>query len=368
MPSVRLVDVTKRFGEVEAIDDVSFQVVDGEYLCVLGPTGSGKTTLLRLIAGLTRPDQGKIYIDGKLVNEIDPEDRNAVYVPQQYALFPHMTALGNVAFGPLSRGRSRQRALKTAQTMLDMMRLGSRVGAFPQELSGGMQQRVALARGLASDSKLLLLDEPLGALDARLRVELRYQLSKLAREAGLTVLHVTHDQEEALSVADRVLVLRSGRIQQAGTPFNIYNNPQSIFVADFVGGSNFLEGIVRERGRDGSTVELREGYKVRVRDVSHLLQERVVVAVRLESVHVRAHSEFNPNELPGEILSRVFLGAFVRYDVGLDSGDMIASRVFFRHSPELFDAGRRVVVDFSPEDATVYTYPYIGISRELEVI
>src|SRR3990170_6229612 len=187
--------VTKRFGKVLALDRVSFEVEDGEYLCVLGPTGSGKTTLLRLLAGLLKPDDGEIYFDGEPVNTVEAYDRNAVYVSQQYALFPHLTVLENVAFGPLARRKPQSFALEAASRTLEMVRLSWRAESFPVELSGGMQQRVALARGLASGARLLLLDEPLGALDARLRLDLRSYLRGLAKESGLTVVHVTHDQE-----------------------------------------------------------------------------------------------------------------------------------------------------------------------------
>lgn len=227
MPTIELINVTKKYSNITAIKNLSLAINDREYVCVLGPTGSGKITLLKLIAGIVRPDKGEIYIDdGKLVNNIPPYERGVAYLPQYYALFPHLTALENVAFGPLSKGLSAKEAYEISMRMLEMIRLAWRANFFPHELSGGMQQRLAFARALASGAKILLLDEPLGALDARLRVELRYKLKGLAKEYNLTTIHVTHDQEEAMSIADEVVVMRSGKIVEVGTPLDLYLRPK----------------------------------------------------------------------------------------------------------------------------------------------
>jgi len=359
--------VTKSYGRTPAIDRVSFEVQDGEYLCVLGPTGSGKTTLLRLIAGLVYPDQGEVLIDGKPVTRKPPEERNAVYVPQQYALFPHMRVLENVSFGPASKGLRREAASKTALEMLRMVRLDPRADAFPRELSGGMQQRVALARGLASGARLLLLDEPLGALDARLRVELRYKLRELAKSQGLTTLHVTHDQEEAITIGDRMVVLRHGRVQQHGTPFHVYQRPSSLFVADFIGGANFLEGLILERTREGSTVRLRGGLQVRVEDTTYAVDEPVIVVVREEKMSLTAAPEAVPNPLWGEVKALRFLGSFTRYEVRLENGDEVVCKSLTTRVPAL-SVGEKVAVSFAPSDGLVYSYPSVGLRRELEVV
>jgi spermidine/putrescine transport system ATP-binding protein len=227
--------VTKRFDEITALDGVNLSIEDGEYVCVLGPTGAGKTTLLRIMAGLLKSDEGEIYIDGKRVNDLPPEARDTVYMYQQYALFPHMTVWQNVSYGPEIKDWDGEKVEQLTTEILEMVRLAERRDAYPHELSGGMQQRVALSRGIASGARILLLDEPLGALDARLRVDLRAQLKQLVKDQGLTAVHVTHDQEEALMTADRVVVLRNGRVEQIGTPHEVYSRPQSIFVASFVG-------------------------------------------------------------------------------------------------------------------------------------
>ena len=367
MPSLRLLNVTKRFGALKALDDIIFEVKDREYLCVLGSTGSGKTTLLRTIAGILRPDEGEVYIDGEKANDVAAEDRNAVYVPQTYALFPHMTVLENVMFGPLAKGTGRATAEETAMRVLKLVRLDKRADAYPNELSGGMQQRVALARGLASGAKLLLLDEPLGALDVRLRLELRTELRKLAKESGFTVIHVTHDQEEAMTIGDRILVLRKGRLQQYGTPYHVYNRPERIFVANFVGNTNFLEAIIESRSKEGSTLRLREGLNVVVQDSSFEPEEAVIVAIREENVSITPEPRGDePNRLSGEVTAVHFLGSFTRYVVKITNGDEVASRVPIKDAKTEINQGDWVSVSFDPGNTRVYEYPTLGLSSELE--
>ncbi|MBS7606837.1 ABC transporter ATP-binding protein [Candidatus Bathyarchaeota archaeon] len=370
MPLIELVNVTKRYGNVTAIKNLSLKMNDGEYICVLGPTGSGKTTLLKLIAGIVKPDSGEIYIDGRLVNDVPPQERNVAYVPQYYALFPHMSVIDNVAFGPLSRGFSREEAYKVSMQMLEMTKLAWRANSFPHELSGGMQQRLALARGLASGAKILLLDEPLGALDARLRVELRYKLRGIAKKNKLTTIHVTHDQEEAMVVADRIVVLRNGEIQQEGPPSQVYNEPKSIFVAHFVGGANFLEGFVAEVDQYGSWIQLRNGFLLRVNDVNRVVGERIVVMVREEKVEVikGARRREEINLFPGAVSEVSFLGDFVSYSITLDNGDKVSSRMPSVFGLKRFGIGERVYVRLKPENLRVYPYPPQGLYKELEVI
>lgn len=367
MPSLRLIEVSKRFGRVRAIDGVTFDARDGEYLCVLGPTGSGKTTLLRLIAGILRPDEGQINFDCQPVDAVPAEDRNTVYVPQSYALFPHLDVLENVMYGPLAKDIPLDEARETAVRFLRMMRLEGRADALPKELSGGMQQRVALARGLASGADLLLLDEPLGALDARLRIELREELRDLAKDHGATVIHVTHDQEEAISVGDRVLVLRGGRVQQHGTPYHVYSSPTNIFSANFIGSSNFLEGVVTHREREGSTVRLREGLRLTVSDTSREPEELVIVSIREEKTGIqKGPPPSGETSLPGEVSEIQFLGSFVRCWVKLDNGDKVAAMIPIGRR-EQFRPGERVSMVYDPRNTLVYDYPTLGLRRELEV-
>jgi ABC-type Fe3+/spermidine/putrescine transport system ATPase subunit len=365
VPSVKLVDVSKRFGQILAVDRVNLEIRDRDYVCILGPTGSGKTTLLKSIAGLTQVDEGEISLDGKRVNELPPERRNAVYVPQRYALFPHLTVEENVSFGPIAKGIRRDEAAAESRKMLELVRLARRAGSLPGELSGGMQQRVALARGLASGARLLLLDEPLGALDARLRIELRYQLKGLAKDLGLTVIHVTHDQAEAMAIADAVVVLRDGRVEQMGTPFHIYLRPANLFVANFIGDTNFIEGIVAERGVSGSTIELRRSLYIKVADASFLPGERVVVALRQEKAHVLGDAEGGPNALVGQVQAIRFLGSFVKCELVLENGDNVSCK--FMRGGRAPREGERATVTFRPEDGVVFPYPSTGLTREVDI-
>lgn len=225
MPKVVLEKVSKKFGRITALNEINLMLEDGEYSCILGPTGSGKTTLLKIIAGLVEPDSGDVYIDGRRVTGTPAETRNAVYMHQNYALFPHLTVSQNIIFGLTARGFSEEDARRKVSEVLEIVRLREWADAYPRELSGGMQQRAALARCLATGARLLLLDEPLGALDARLRLEVRRELSRIAEELNLTVVHVTHDQSEALSLADRLILMRNGKIVQAGPPEEVYFKP-----------------------------------------------------------------------------------------------------------------------------------------------
>jgi thiamine transport system ATP-binding protein len=254
MVEVRLEGVTKRFGEVLAVDEASFAVGEGEFLALVGPSGCGKTTILRLIAGFERPDSGEILFDGKSVLGLPPEARRVGMVFQNYALFPHMTVAENIAYG--LRGRRRTDHRKRVEELLRLVGLEGLEQRSPGELSAGQRQRAALARALAPEPRLLLLDEPLSALDAKLRERLRLEIRRLQRELRVTTIYVTHDQEEALAISDLVAVMSSGRIEQVGSPWEVYNRPGTEFVASFIGRGNLLEGVVTEVSARGIEVRL----------------------------------------------------------------------------------------------------------------
>lgn len=368
MPTLSCVNVAKKFDRVVALDGVSFEVRDGEYLCVLGPTGSGKTTLLKLVAGLLKPDEGTIYFDGKPVNNVAAQNRNAVYVPQQYALFPHLTVLQNVAFGPLAKGKPASVALEIASKTLELVRLSWRAQALPNELSGGMQQRVALARGLASGAGLLLLDEPLGALDARLRLDLRHKLRDLVKQSGFTAIHVTHDQDEAMSVSDEIMVLRNGRIQDAGPPRRVYTKPASIFVANTIGGASFLEGIVDTTVGETALISLRGGLTVQTRSKNLTLTDPVILALRKERVRISRDRLEMENVFKGEIRGVRFLGNSKEYLIRIPNGDVIASRLFAEGEVDAFKVGDEVLAGFLEGDVMVFEYPAQGLRKELEIV
>jgi len=366
MPEVKVENVTKKFGEgkIVAVENVSLQIKDKEYFSLLGPSGCGKTTLLRLIAGLVQPDEGNIYIDGKLVNDVPPEDRGVGFVFQTYALFPHMDVWGNVTYGPRVKAWDTQQSNKIGREMLEMVRLYERSKAFPQELSGGMMQRVAVARALSAGAKLLLLDEPLGALDAKIRLELRYDIRKLVKDLELTAIHVTHDQSEAMAISDRIAVMRKGKILQVGTPQELYMNPREIFVANFVGESNFFEGYVESVNEMGSVLELRGKLHLRVLDKNKGLGEKVVLAIRPEAFELKKGHKKVENAIFGHIERLRFEGTNIRYEVRLENEDLV---VVTRPTlaGEWLDVDEKVTVSFPPDKSFVFTYPSKGLREEL---
>jgi len=261
--AIELRDVVKRFGDVHAVDHVSLQIRDGEFFSLLGPSGCGKTTTLRMIAGFEYPTSGQIRIHGREMGTTPPYQRPVNTVFQSYALFPHMTVAQNVAFGLEMKRLPKAEVAPRVQQALEMVRLGGFANRYPRQLSGGQQQRVALARALVNDPEVLLLDEPLGALDQKLRKELQLELKSLQRRVGVTFIFVTHDQEEALTMSDRIAVMSLGKVLQVGTPTEIYERPTCKFVADFIGETNFIDGTVIENGGDYATIATPEGLKLR---------------------------------------------------------------------------------------------------------
>lgn len=368
MPEVKLVNLRKTFegGRIVAVDHVDLHVRDREYLTLLGPSGCGKTTTLRLIAGLIMADEGKIYIGDRLVTDVPPEDRDIGYVFQSYALFPHMDVWDNVTYGPRVKAWEDDESVRIGREMLEMVRLYDRSDAVPRELSGGMMQRVALARALAAGAKLLLLDEPLGALDARIRMELRYELRKLVKDLKLTAIHVTHDQAEAMAISDRIAVMRKGIILQVGTPKELYLSPQHVFVAHFIGESNFLEGYIAEVNGKGSIIELRGELTVRVSDATKKRGERVVLAVRPEVFTMEKGRRKRVNSMPGRVERFRFEGTDIRYEVRLENEDLV---LIIRPAlmGEWFREGDMVTVGFPPDKGFIFAYPSKGLREELSL-
>ena len=366
MPEVKLMNVSKSFdkGRIIAVDNIDLHVRDREYLTLLGPSGCGKTTTLRMIAGLELPDEGEVYIGEKHVSGLPPEERDIGYVFQEYALFPHMDVWDNVTYGPSVKGWKKEKSERIGREMLELVRLFERTDAFPSELSGGMRQRVALARALSSGSKLLLLDEPLGALDAKIRTDLRYEIRRLVKDLQLTAIHVTHDQAEAMAISDRIAVMRKGKILQVGTPQELYLNPQHIFVANFVGESNFLEGYVTERINHKITVELRGRTAVKSLNKDHKKGEKVVVAIRPEVLSITKGKKSSINSIFGNIEGFRFEGTNIRYEIRLENDDSV---VVVRPAlmAEWLSVGEKVTVSFPVEKSFVFSYPELGLRTEL---
>ncbi len=366
MPEVRIVNVTKKFGKIAAVDNVSLTVKDKEYFSLLGPSGCGKTTLLRLIAGLITPDSGEIYIGGKLVNDVPPEDRDIGFVFQTFALFPHMKAWDNVIYGPKVKGFDMKEATTVGHEVLELVKLHERLDAYPGELSGGMMQRIAVARALAAGAKLLLLDEALGQLDAKVRNEIRYEIRKMAKDLGLTGIHVTHDQSEAMAISDRIAVMKKGKILQVGTPQELYMKPQNIFVAHFIGESNFLEGYVLERRDRNAVIEIREGAKIQAVNGTVMQGKKAVLAVRPETLIIEKGRQKNSNSVYGAVERVTFEGPNIRYEVRLDNQELVVV-IKSSMSGEWLSIGDQVTVTFPVENTHVFSVPEGGLKEAISV-
>ena len=322
MPEIVLTHVTKRWDKFYAVDDLNLVIDDNAFVTLLGPSGCGKTTLMRQLAGFSEPEEGDVLVDGKRMNGLPPFKRNTPLVFQEYALFPHMTVYENISYGlKLKKAPKEEKDRKVAE-MLEMFNLQGLDGRFPKQLSGGQQQRVAIARALASlaigialNPGILLLDEPLSNLDAKLRVEVRTELRQIQQKFGITTMYVTHDQDEALSMSDIIAVMRRGRIEQIGSPWEIYFRPATRFVADFVGTVNFLEGTAH-READGSLSVDHRGMRLRVDEDTDLQGgEPVTLVVRPEGISLMGLEETVPEgtALRGTIENYSFLGRMIRY-------------------------------------------------------
>src|SRR5215212_4117885 len=322
---VRLTDLVMHYGDVRAVDNIDLEIGRGEFFTMLGPSGSGKTTTLRLIAGFERPDAGRVSLAGEDVTDLPPHARDVNTVFQDYALFPHMTVAENVAYGLRVKGVGKAERVRRADEALAMVRLPGYGRRKPIQLSGGQRQRVALARAIVNSPRVLLLDEPLGALDLKLRQEMQLELKRIQGELGITFLYVTHDQEEALAMSDRIAVFNDGRIEQIGTPEEIYERPSTEFVAGFVGVSNVLE---------------REGRRFTVRPEK----------IRMVPDAAPATAGFESES--GEIREVVYVGMFMRYLVALDrGGELTIVRQNLETASEevLEDRGHRVRLEWRPE-------------------
>ncbi len=324
---VELQRVSKRYGGVRAVDGIDLRVGHGQFFSLLGPSGCGKTTTLRLIAGFEQPDEGRVLIGGRDVAALPPYRRDVNTVFQHYALFPHMSVAENVAFGLREKKVPAAEVGERVSQALAMVKLAHLGGRQPRELSGGQQQRVALARALVNRPTVLLLDEPLGALDLKLRKEMQVELKGLQQQVGITFVYVTHDQEEALTMSDRMAVMQDGRILQEGTPRQIYEHPGTPFVADFIGLTNFFQGVVLEQERDRVLVETAEALRVwcasGVRTRPGTL---VTVAVRPEKIAIDTTPPSGLNVASGRVVAGIFLGDQTEYRVRLDHGGEVVVR------------------------------------------
>ena len=351
-PSVELRGVTKRFGGAVAVDDVSLVVADGEFLTLLGPSGCGKTTSLRMIGGFEYPSSGSIFLGGRDVTALPPHRRPVNTVFQSYALFPHLSVARNVGYGLELAGVAKGERQRRVHDALEMVRLPGVGDRKPAALSGGQQQRVALARALVNRPKVLLLDEPLGALDLKLRKAMQLELKTLNREVGATFVYVTHDQEEALAMSDRIAVMRDGRILQLGTPEEVYERPMMRFVADFIGEMNVVDGRLLDAHEGTARIEIAGAGVVRVRSATGVAAgSAVALGVRPARVSVSSAdgaAEGVGGSLPAVVMDIVYAGTHRQVVLMLDAGPAMTAHV----SPDApLVVGDRVVATFRVEDA-----------------
>jgi spermidine/putrescine transport system ATP-binding protein len=347
---VRLVDLVKRFADVTAVAGINLQMPSGEFFSLLGPSGCGKTTTLRMIAGFERPDEGQILLDSVDMAQTPPHKRNVNTVFQNYALFPHLDVFENVAFGLRYKDVSKQDVRKRVQEALALVRLEGLERRRPSQLSGGQQQRVALARALVLNPAVLLLDEPLGALDAKLRKALQIELKSLQEEVGITFIYVTHDQEEALTMSDRLAVMSNGRVEQVGTPAEVYEEPRTSYVADFLGVSNLMEA--RAEGADVSgrcRVRLGEFEFVASQGDATTRGDAKVV-IRPERVRLEATGTTGENRIPGMVERVVYVGSTMQVIVHLAPGQTLQAWVQNQGEGIPFAQGASVAVHL-PADA-----------------
>jgi putative spermidine/putrescine transport system ATP-binding protein len=345
--------IVKRFGEVQAVDDVSLEIHAGEFITLLGPSGSGKTTTLMIIAGFEMPDEGEVRLGDRVVTDLPPYRRNLGMVYQNYALFPHMTVAGNIAFPLDMRRTSRVDTRRRVDEMLELVRLPGYGDRYPRQLSGGQQQRVALARALVFRPPVLLMDEPLGALDKKLRVEMQSEIKRIQQDLGITTVYVTHDQEEALTMSDRIAVMNRGRIEQVGRPEELYERPANRFVADFLGDTNFLTGRVAELGASDAAVRTPSGMSLRVnREAVLRMESAVVLAIRPERVRVIPRGTAEAHGYPGVVAEAIYVGGQRRYVLVLDGGDRLVA-VEPNLGERILARGEKIEAIWRPEDLRV---------------
>ncbi len=352
--AVELVELRKQFADVVAVDGIDLHIPAGEFFSLLGPSGCGKTTTLRLIAGFERPDSGRIVLDGADMAATPPHRRKVNTVFQSYALFPHLDVFDNVAFGLRRRREPRAEVKRRVLAVLDAVRLGGLERRRPSQLSGGQQQRVALARALVLEPSVLLLDEPLGALDAKLRKALQIELKTIQEQFGITFVYVTHDQEEALTMSDRIAVMSGGHVEQVATPEQMYEEPQTVFVADFLGVSNLMTVSVNGTGSlqlGDFTLRAQRG------DVSVRGETRAVI--RPERVRIDPYDAPGDNRVPGMIERVVYLGSAQQLVVRLATGDVIQALVVNDGTPRELTQGTPVRA-YLPPDALRVLSPDAG--------
>lgn len=351
-PYIQFLNVQKTYdGDNLVIDDLNLSIARGEFLTLLGPSGSGKTTTLMMLAGFEPVTEGQILLAGRPIQNVPPNKRDIGMVFQNYALFPHLTVAENLAFPLQVRNLSKSEIAKKMRKALEMVQLSSLENRRPGQLSGGQQQRVALARALVFEPALVLMDEPLGALDRQLREQMQYEIKRIHGSLGVTVVYVTHDQGEALTMSSRIAIFYNGRIQQVATPDELYEQPQSIFVARFIGDNNILVGKVRDIKDDICSVELESGVMVRAKPVNvGGIGAGTSLSLRPERVAVAAEAEHMPNLFEGEVLEVTYLGDHIRARMRICGSEQFIIKLPNNRGRQKYDVGSRLIAGWSIED------------------
>lgn len=349
--AIEVVNVSKKFGDYTALDKVAFKIYENEFFTLLGPSGCGKTTLLRMIAGFETPSDGTILLKGHEIAQMPPHKRRVNTVFQNYALFPHMTLSQNIAFGLENLGWEKARIRERVGRMLEMVHMESFAARKPDQLSGGQRQRIALARALAAEPEVLLLDEPLSALDLKLRQTMRDELRTLQRETGITFVFVTHDQEEALDMSDRIAVMGKGRVQQIGTPSEIYEDPQNRFVADFIGETNFFDGEVTELLGDKARIRSALGTDIITFHRGITGPGPATVSIRPEKIGLGDQAEGNIRT--GTVIARNYMGGYTHYMVRTGEVELRVSKRNATTHGQSLEIGAEVKLGFRDENARV---------------
>lgn len=346
---VRLVDVDKNFDHERVVKKLSLDVKEGEFLTMLGPSGCGKTTTLRMIAGFEYPTEGHIFLGGKNVEDKKPNERDVNTVFQNYALFPHMNVFDNIAFGLVEKKVKKDEIKRRVEEMIKLVRLDGMEKRMPAQMSGGQKQRVAIARALVNRPKVLLLDEPLGALDLKLRKQMQGELKHLQRQLGITFIYVTHDQEEALTMSDRIAVMHNGYLEQVGTPEEVYNHPETKFVADFIGESNIIEGYIENMTEDAIEVTMESGKAV-IHESGYRLEEMVYLCVRPENLKISTEP-VEGFKFRGQVKEHIFIGSINKTMIELPNGQMLKAETPAEDA--LLPVGTVVNVYWNPGKAVV---------------
>ncbi|MCI8599859.1 MAG: ABC transporter ATP-binding protein [Lachnospiraceae bacterium] len=346
---VRLTNVDKNFDSERVVKKLNLDIEEGEFLTLLGPSGCGKTTTLRMIAGFEYPTEGQIFLEGEDVDDKKPNERNVNTVFQNYALFPHMNVFDNIAFGLVEKKVKKEEIQRRVEEMIKLVQLDGMEKRMPSQMSGGQKQRVAIARALVNRPKVLLLDEPLGALDLKLRKQMQGELKHLQRQLGITFIYVTHDQEEALTMSDRIAIMNHGYLEQVGTPEEVYNHPKTKFVADFIGESNIIEGYI-ENMTDNSIEVTMESGKAVIAEKGYRLEEIIYLCVRPENLKLST-DPVKGFRFRGQVREHVFIGSINKTMIELPNGQMLKAET--PAEDELIPVGTVVNVYWNPGKVVV---------------